>query len=81
MPKPFFSYAGAYWSSGSVHDKSGGEINSTLVVNNPQATRDFLGLKNSQVCLGWMFIGNCEVKKWPQGRRKELEEGITLIWN
>jgi hypothetical protein len=47
---------------------------------NPRPTRDFLELTDSQVCLGWMFVGSCDTHKWPQGRRKELEEGIRLTW-
>lgn len=71
---------GAYWSTGCVHDKqTQRETNNKTLVWNPASTREFLNLGDGQICLGWMFVGdfygdeqNGKVKKWPEGRRKDL---------
>ena len=72
---------GAYWSSGAIFEKGSDQSNgkSSAVVN-PKPTRDFLALNESEFCLGWMFVGNPKENQWPEGRRKELEDGIRLTW-
>jgi hypothetical protein len=71
---------GAYWSSSSVH---GVMADANGMLTNPDALCDFLELdkmKRNKICLGWISIGdyygegNEAKKKWPEGRRKEIEE-------
>jgi hypothetical protein len=76
---------GAYWSTGCVHDKKAAQQTNSLVLN-PASTRDFLNLDDSKICLGWIFVGdfygddeNSTAKKWPEGRRKDLQQG-RLSW-
>mmetsp|Transcript_25178 Transcript_25178/g.62067 ORF Transcript_25178/g.62067 Transcript_25178/m.62067 type:complete len:100 (-) Transcript_25178:805-1104(-) len=66
-------------SSSSCHDRKAGN-DSPLVITNPQPTREYLELTDTQVCLGWMFIGSCDKANWKQGRRRELKEGGRLTW-
>jgi hypothetical protein len=76
---------GAYWSSGGVHDnKTANSSSSGSWIVNPASTREFLKLEDGQLCLGWMYVGDYygddTSKKWPQSRRKDLQEGRRLIW-
>ena len=68
-------HVGAYWSSAScVSDKSERSI------TNPPEVREFLGLQDGEVCLGWFVVGRYE-GPWTKGRRKGGVEDYTTFRN
>lgn len=72
---------GVYWSSGAVHAK-GGSVSKysrgdTFLSQFNAEMRTFVGLEESQQCLGWLFVGEFDTsKKWPKGSRKPLDSRV-----
>lgn len=55
---------GAYWGSGGV----------TYF----EEAKEFFGLGANDKLMGFMYLGNLKIDKWPQGRRKPIEDKV--IW-
>lgn len=53
---------GAYWGSGGV----------TYF----EEAKEFFGLGPNDKLLGFMYLGNLKIDKWPKGRRKPIEEKV-----
>ena len=82
---------GAYWSSASVYDPKAvgetdlmtGTVARPRTVDNPEELREFLGLGDGEICLGWCFVGEWkglgEGKKWPKSSRRR-PKGERLLW-
>ena len=56
---------GCYWGSGGITYKT--EAN------------EFFGLEEGDRLLGFMYVGNLKSDKWPQGRRKPIEDKVTWV--
>ena len=56
---------GCYWGSGGITYKK--EANA------------FFGLEEEDQLLGFMYVGNLRSDKWPQGKRKPIDEKVTWI--
>ena len=56
---------GCYWGSGGITYKA--EANK------------FFGLEEGDRLLGFMYVGNLKSDKWPQGRRKPIEDKVTWV--
>ena len=54
---------GAYWGSGGV----------TYF----EEAKEFFGLGANDKLMGFMYLGNLKIDKWPQGRRKPIEDKVT----
>jgi nitroreductase len=77
---------GAYWSSGGIY----GPVSSSskVGIENPQELSQFLASHlpfdrngESIICLGWLYVGDYygdvgdrQMKKWPSGLRKPIED-------
>ena len=72
---------GAYWSSGGVHSSAHKSVD--LAPLNPQELKDFLDFDETDLCLGWLYVGdyygssNNQNKKCPSGRRSGIGDKIT----
>lgn len=56
---------GCYWSTGGV----------TFY----EEAKPFFGLDEEDKLLGFLFIGTMKSDKWPEGRRKGIEEKVTWV--
>ena len=56
---------GCYWGSGGITYK--------------KEANEFFGLGAEDRLLGFMYVGNLKSDKWPQGRRKPIEDKVTWV--
>ncbi len=56
---------GCYWGSGGV--------------TYYEEAKEFFGLGVRDKLLGFMYIGNLKIDKWPNGRRKPIEDKVTWV--
>ncbi|QSE98159.1 nitroreductase family protein [Fulvivirga lutea] len=56
---------GCYWSTGGV----------TFY----EEAKPFFGLDNEDKLLGFLFIGMPKSDKWPEGRRKSIQDKVTIV--
>jgi len=56
---------GCYWSTGGI----------TFY----EEAKPFFGLREQDKLMGFLFIGPMKSEKWPQGKRKSIEDKVTWV--
>lgn len=64
---------GSYWSSASVHENK-----KDRAVKNPISLKKFLDLPFHSICIGWLFVGNCDAKCFKKSQRKNISDKVSF---